>query len=98
LGTSVSIGFGFEISAKPRTKLGVHCGPLDIHWYFPHFLSFSTYSLGGYGQDDSFELAMTAIDDERLIDFKRPQLTWFRVGQGPKKRNLALIPLTDLAR
>ncbi len=96
VGNRASIGFG-HYADKPGTKLGVLCGPLDIHWYFPHFLSFSTFSRGGYRQDDSLELAMTAIEDERRIEFNRAHLTWYRVGQG-RERGKVLIPLIDLAR
>jgi hypothetical protein len=70
---------------------------MDIFWSFPHFLNFFTYIQYGYGDDDALELAMTTIDDEKLIDFRRPQLTWYRVGQG-RERGKVLIPLTDLAR
>jgi len=98
VGNRASIGIGHVIAIKlTQTKLGVLCGPIDIAWYFPHFLSFSTYQQYGYGQDDALELAMTAIEDERLIDFKHPHLTWYRVGQG-RERGKVLIPLIDLAR
>ena len=98
VGNRASIGFGHVIAVKPtRTRPGVRCGPMDILWSFPHFLTFFTYVQYGYDDDNSLELAMTAIEDERLIDFKRPQLTWYRVEQGPE-RNRTLIPLINLAR
>lgn len=72
-----SVGVGHVYSQKPGAAQYVVCGPMKINWTYPHFLSPTIYKEGAWIDDPILELAPTAIEDRKRIDFSDPKLRWF---------------------
>jgi hypothetical protein len=94
-----SVGLGRAFSLKRGADWGVKCGKTKVSWHFPHFLSYWTRAEEDreYRWQGAMDLAPSAVDDVRKVDFRDSHVTWYRGGVIPLTESV-FVPMNELTK